>query len=69
METFVLRIWIPVEFKEPEVGLRGFVEHVGSGRSDPFRGGDELLALVATAVDSRARGEGEASKGRSHSGD
>jgi hypothetical protein len=61
VETFVLRVWIPAEINEPvaqPVGLRGFVEHVGSGRSDPFRGGDELLALVAAAVDSHLRGEG-----------
>ena len=60
METFVLRVWTPAESNEPVVqgyGLRGFVEHVGSGRSDPFRGGDELLALVVAATGSRAGGE------------
>jgi hypothetical protein len=61
METFVLRVWIPAEVNEPvaqPLGLRGFVEHVGSGRSDPFRGGDELLELVIAAISSHAGEEG-----------
>jgi hypothetical protein len=52
METFVVQIWSPVD----ETGanrddLRGFVEHVDSGRREPFRNSRELLAFFQAQRD------------------
>jgi len=48
METFVIRAWTPAERgDDPQLfRLRGLVEHVGSGESGAFRGGDELLVFL-----------------------
>ena len=53
METYVVQIWIGSEDEEaPRRGdLRGFVEHVGSGRRAPFRDTGELLAFFETQQD------------------
>jgi hypothetical protein len=46
METYVVQIWTPPdeEASSPR-DLRGFVEHVGSGRREPFRAVAELIAF------------------------
>lgn len=51
METFVVRVWRAVE--DPAVAavswtapLRGFVEHVGTGATTRFGGGEELLQFL-----------------------
>lgn len=49
MVTFVVRVWIPVE-PEPDAPLRGTVERVGTGTSEPFAHGDELLAFLSAEV-------------------
>lgn len=47
METYVVQLWISGREDEPGRGdLRGFVEHVPSGRRTPFRDSDELLAFL-----------------------
>jgi hypothetical protein len=47
MDHFVVRLWVPApsaEHVETAVpGLHGVVSHVGSGRSETFRDGRELL--------------------------
>lgn len=51
METFVVRVWRAVE-EASEAGeswsapLRGFVEHVGTGTTTRFGGGEELLRFL-----------------------
>lgn len=53
METYVVQIWIGSEDEEPPRSgdLRGFVEHVGSGRRERFRDSGELLAFFETQQD------------------
>jgi hypothetical protein len=48
METFVIQLPTPAEHAaEPGAHeLRGVVEHVGSGRRQPFRNMRELLAFM-----------------------
>jgi hypothetical protein len=50
VETYVVQIWIRAEEDETpnRADLRGFVEHVGSGRRAPFRDSGELLAFFET---------------------
>jgi hypothetical protein len=46
VQTFVVQIWAPVDATEAGCdGLRGFVEHVDSGRRESFRDSRELLAF------------------------
>jgi hypothetical protein len=47
METFVVRVWVPVD-SEPEASpaLRGFVSHSATGRTQRFAGGDELVGFL-----------------------
>jgi hypothetical protein len=59
METFVVRVWLPSE-NEPGNGsslmtVRGFLEHVASGKSSAFAGTAELEALILSALHSAAR--------------
>jgi len=52
VETYVVQIWTRSDEEGPRRGdLRGFVEHVGSGRREPFRDAGELLALFQTQQD------------------
>jgi hypothetical protein len=53
VETYVVQIWIGSEDEEaPRRGdLRGFVEHVASGRHEPFRDTGELLAFFEAQQD------------------
>jgi hypothetical protein len=48
METFVIQIWNQVEGKTEHSGdgLRGFVEHLGSGRRESFRDERDLLSFL-----------------------
>jgi len=52
VETFVVRVWRPAaeEVDVPTTPLRGVVEHVGTGRSDPFQGTERLAELIAAAL-------------------
>ena len=47
MDHFVIRLWVPAaaagDGAAVEPGLHGVVSHVGSGRSETFRDGRELL--------------------------
>jgi hypothetical protein len=46
VETFVVQILTLVDETDPNRDdLRGFVEHVHSGRREPFRNAHELLAF------------------------
>jgi hypothetical protein len=46
VETFVVQIWPPADTDEADGGdLRGFVEHIGSGRREAFRGASHLVAF------------------------
>lgn len=60
METFVVRVWQPSEQEAPQTPalttVRGFLEHVGSGRSSAFAGTAELEALILAGL----RGSNEA---------
>ena len=50
MDTFVLRIWSPGESAGDAAapdGMRGTVQHVGTGRSGVFRSDAQLLGLIA----------------------
>jgi hypothetical protein len=55
VEAFVIRIWTPAErVDDPErYRLRGFIEHVGSGAREPFRGAGELLEFLETRLEGR----------------
>jgi len=47
MKTFVVRVWAPPTAAEGELDqLRGIVEHLGSGDSQPFKDDTELLAFL-----------------------
>jgi hypothetical protein len=48
VETFVINIWTPAEHDDDpqRYRLRGFVQHIGSGKRDAFRGAGELLAFI-----------------------
>jgi hypothetical protein len=47
METFVIQIWNQAEKAEASGDeLRGFVEHLGSGRRESFRDERELLSYL-----------------------
>jgi hypothetical protein len=48
MDTFVVRVWGPLADEEEETGLRGVVEHVGSGWSERFRSAEELVSFLRT---------------------
>jgi len=50
METFVVRIFVPALDGEA-VPLCGIVEHVASGRAESFQGIDDLMCLVAGALE------------------
>lgn len=47
MDHFVIRLWVPAatgaDAPVVDPGLHGVVSHVGSGRSETFRDGRELL--------------------------
>ncbi len=55
VETFVIRIWTPAEQNDDpqRYRLRGFVEHIGSGERDAFRGAGELLAFLELRLDGK----------------
>ena len=55
VETFVMRVWTPAErADDPErYRLRGFIEHVGSGEREPFRGVGELLAFLEARLEGK----------------
>jgi len=60
VETFVVRVWLPAEDDTRATAeMRGFVNHVGSGGSNPFRGIDELLALLRSGIGTRTPQEEE----------
>jgi hypothetical protein len=48
METFVVRVFVPVE--DDRGPLRGVVEHVGTGSREPFQGGDRLIGFLQASV-------------------
>ena len=52
METFVVRVWRPGadEVGEPAAPLTGVVEHIGTGRSNPFHGEQQLAEVIAAAI-------------------
>jgi hypothetical protein len=53
MDTFVVRIWMPVEGLVPEqrLDMRGIVEHVSDGNLRVFEAPDQLLAFIREAVE------------------
>jgi hypothetical protein len=60
MQTFVIRVWVPGSEAEDASdeqgqGLRGLVEHVGTGKCAAFRGAEQLLSLVHASLESAAR--------------
>ena len=63
METFVVRVWRPAaeEVDRPTTPFTGVVEHVGTGRSDPFQGTQRLAELIAAAL-AASQSQGERGK-------
>jgi hypothetical protein len=53
METFVVRVFVPLG--EERLELAGLVEHVSSGRAQPFRGASGLLDAVLQELDPNER--------------
>jgi hypothetical protein len=52
VETFVVQIWSSVDDNDPgHDDLRGFVEHVDSGRRVSFRDARDLLAFLEAQRD------------------
>jgi hypothetical protein len=58
METFVVRAWrqatevrTDVDDDDGDRGLRGVVEHIGSGDSIPFRDANELVRFLVGQAD------------------
>jgi hypothetical protein len=55
MQTFVIRLWVPAgrpgDAEDFDPGLRGRIEHVGSGWSATFRGSDQLLGMVQARLE------------------
>ena len=49
MDTFVVRIWLPVDGQDPEPPgtLKGIVEHVSDGTLMVFDGEQELLGFIS----------------------
>jgi hypothetical protein len=62
VETFVVRVWAPHRqgrAEEATAALHGVVEHVRSGSSRNFDGGDELMEFLrSTAAVGPPRPEG-----------
>jgi hypothetical protein len=56
----VVRVFVPADREDP-FALAGIVEHVGSGRSLPFRSCDDLIRTVLDEL----RGDWEAARERS----
>jgi hypothetical protein len=47
VETFVVQIWHPANDSTADgADLRGFVQHVGSGRREAFRGVSALIVFL-----------------------
>ncbi len=48
MEVFVVRVWTSADSRDRDAGdgIRGRVEHVTSGRRQPFHGLEELGGLI-----------------------
>jgi len=63
METFVVRVWRPApgEADSAAAPLTGVVEHIGTGRTDPFQGTQRLAELIATAL---AASQSQGDRGR-----
>jgi hypothetical protein len=56
METFVVRAWraateVRTDVDDGDHGLRGVVEHIGSGDSTPFRDANELVRFLVAQAD------------------
>ena len=47
-----MRVWRPAaeEVDRPTTPLTGVVEHIGTGRSEPFHGDKQLGELIAAAL-------------------
>lgn len=48
MDTFVVRAWVRADEGERDAELRGVVEHVATGQTSAFIGGEQLLAFIRT---------------------
>jgi hypothetical protein len=46
VDTYIVRVWQPVDEPERQLELRGVVERIGDDRAIPFRSTAELLALL-----------------------
>jgi hypothetical protein len=56
METFVVRAWraateARTDVDDVDPGLRGVVEHIGSGDTIPFRDANELVRFLVEQAD------------------
>jgi hypothetical protein len=52
VETFVVRVFVPADVESE--ALCGLVQHVGSGRTESFRGPAALVHVVLEALDAGA---------------
>ena len=68
METFVVRLWAPVEADGCPLGgppLHGVVEHVGRAGSETFSGDRELVVLLRAGLRPDEHGPGTSAPERS----
>lgn len=69
MEMFVVRVWRAADREsggsdDPTARLRGLAEHVGTGATARFRGGEELLQFLRRTSTPSHPGETEAAVAR-----
>ncbi|MDQ3972895.1 MAG: hypothetical protein M3276_00850 [Actinomycetota bacterium] len=50
MDTFLVQVWVPADDTSRDGDLRGVVRHVATGVETPFRGDDEILAVLRQAT-------------------
>ena len=46
MQTFLVRVWTPATSADGTADLRGFVEHVATGRRRAFRSDRDAVAFI-----------------------
>lgn len=55
MQTFLVRVWTPATREDGPPHLRGFVEHVGSGRRRTFHGDQDAVAFIRDCLTGEPR--------------
>jgi hypothetical protein len=58
VQTFLVRVWTPAGGEEAPSDLRGFVEHVGTGRREAFLSDRDAVAFIRDCLGGGPDGEG-----------